>query len=119
MVELNPQNRLKRLPRFVGWTVLPVLFVIAGAIALKQEFHSGQRAGEAVAAADDMPKDEFERRVHDYLLAHPEVIGEASNRLEAKQREQEAARGRALLKSHADQVFHDPADPVGGNPSGD
>jgi protein-disulfide isomerase len=117
MVQLSPQNRSKPLQRIVGWTVL-LLLVIAAIIALKQEFRLSQSAGEAVAAAD-MPKDEFERRVHDYLLAHPEVIGEAVNRLEAKQREQEAARGRAALKSHADQVFHDAADPVGGNPSGD
>src|SRR5262249_35983485 len=86
---------------------------------LKQEFRSGQNAVEASAALVNMPKDEFERRVHDYLLAHPEIVGEAINRLEAKQREQEVARGRAALKSQADQVFRDPADPVSGNPSGD
>jgi protein-disulfide isomerase len=118
MIELNPQTRPKRLPQIVGWTVLSLLF-IGAIIALKQEFRSSQSRGEAIAAADDMPKDEFERRVHDYLLAHPEVIGEAINRLEARERQQEAARGQAALKSHAEQVFHDPADPVGGNPSGD
>jgi protein-disulfide isomerase len=109
----------KRLPRIVGWAVLSLLF-IGAMIALSQEFRGHQGAGEAAdAAVGNMPKDEFERRVQDYLLAHPEVIGEAIKRLEAQQREQEVARGQAALKSHADQVFRDPADPVGGNPSGD
>jgi protein-disulfide isomerase len=57
--------------------------------------------------------------VHDYLLSHPEIVGESIHRLEGQQRQQEAARQRAALNSHANQVFHDPADPVGGNPSGD
>jgi protein-disulfide isomerase len=100
--------------------MLSLLF-IAAMVALMQEFRWRQSAGEAVtvAAVDNVPKDEFERRVHDYLLAHPEVVSEAIHRLEAQQRQQEAARGRAALKSHADQVFRDPADPVGGNPNGD
>jgi protein-disulfide isomerase len=107
----------KRLPRFFGWTVLSLLLIIAGTIALKQESRWGRSADEA-GAAGNMPKDEFERRVHDYLLAHPDVVREAINRLDAQQREQETARGRAALKSHADQVFRDPTDPVGGNPNG-
>jgi protein-disulfide isomerase len=118
MTEPNPQYRPKWLPQIVGWTVLSPLF-IGALIALKQELHSDHSAGEPVVAADGMPKGEFERRVQDYLLAHPEVISEAINRLEAREREQEVARGQAALKSHADQVFRDPADPVGGNLSGD
>jgi Copper resistance protein ScsC N-terminal domain len=82
MIELNPQNRSKRLLHIVGWTMLSLL-LIAAMIALTQEFRWRQSAGEAaVAAAGNVPKDEFERRVHDYLLAHPEVIGEAIHRLE-------------------------------------
>src|SRR5690349_20637462 len=118
MIEPNPQSRPNRLPRIVGWMVLSLLF-IGAIIGIKQQFRSSQSAAEAGAAPDNMPKDEFERRVHAYLLAHPEVISEAINRLEAQQREQEAARGQAALKSHLDQVFRDPTDPVGGNPKGD
>jgi copper resistance ScsC-like protein len=88
-------------------------------ITLKQELRLGQSVVEANTALVNMPKYEFEQRIHSYLLAYPEVIREAINRLEAQQREREAVRGQAALKSHADQVFRDPADPVGGNPSGD
>jgi protein-disulfide isomerase len=118
MFELNPEN--KRLTQIFGWAFLSLLVIIAGTIALEQVARWRQSAGEAaVTAAGNIPKDEFERRVHDYLLAHPEVVSEAMHRLEAQQHQQEVARGRAALKSHADQVFHDPADPVGGNPNGD
>ncbi|WGS21083.1 MULTISPECIES: DsbA family protein [unclassified Bradyrhizobium] len=71
------------------------------------------------AAAAEMPQDEFEQRVKNYLLAHPEVIGEALSRLEAKRGEQDAAEGKAALKAHASEVFQDPDSPIGGNPNGD
>jgi hypothetical protein len=104
MVELNPQNRSKRLPRIFAWTFLSLLFV--GVIfVLKEEFRWGQSAGGAGPAVAGMPKDEFERRVHDYLLAHPEVISEAINRLEAQQRQQEAARGKAALNHTLTKSF--------------
>jgi protein-disulfide isomerase len=76
---------------------------------------------EAVAAEAPatMSKDEFEQRVRAYLLEHPEVIGEAINRLEAQQREQDAKLGQAALKSHLNEVFGDANDPVGGNLKGD
>jgi hypothetical protein len=82
MIELNSQNIPTRLSRIVGWTVLSLLF-IGAIIALKQEFRSSQSAGEAVAAADDMPKDQFERRVRAFR-------GErASTRLEQAELEEQ------------------------------
>ena len=39
------------------------------------------------ALAAEMSQEEFEQRVRNYLLEHPEVLGEALNRLEAKQGE--------------------------------
>lgn len=95
------------------------LFFVA-AIGAGLTLDPGLRRGPSAAeATSNMPKDEFERRVRDYLLAHPEVIAEAINRLEAKQREQEVNNARVILKSRANEVFHDPGSPVGGNPKGD
>jgi len=70
------------------------------------------------AVAADTSQDEFEQRVRNYLLAHPEVISDALNRLEAKQGEQDAAAAQAALKAHAAEVFQDPDSPVSGNPNG-
>jgi len=73
---------------------------------------------QAPANADSMPQEEFERRVHDYLIAHPEVVTEALQTLEARQREADAKAAKAALAAKADEVFRDPASPVGGNAEG-
>jgi len=78
----------------------------------------GLHLGSAALAAD-MSQAEFEKRVRDYLLEHPEVVGDALNRLEAKQGELDAAAATVALKSHAAEVFQDPDSPVSGNPKGD
>ena len=68
----------------LAWAILPVLMLgIAVAwLAKLSDFHVG-----SVAAAVEMSQTEFEKHVRAYLLEHPEVIGEALNRLEAKQGE--------------------------------
>jgi len=123
MTDRAPQNGPRRLWRIGSVRLLPVLLLVLGGAwyMLGPTLRAGLNTGEATAAeaTAGMSKDEFERRVHDYLIAHPEVIGEAVNRLEALQREQEAKQAQVVLKSRADQVFHDPDDPVGGNPNGD
>jgi protein-disulfide isomerase len=104
------------LPRTVWWLALP-LFVIVAVVAwivLDPGFH---RIGSNVTT--EMASDDFGRRVHDYLLQHPEVIMEAVGRLEARTRAEEESEAQSVLKARADEVFRDPASPVGGNPAGD
>ncbi len=118
MTESPSQDRTKRSRRIIDWLLVSLFFVAAfGAwFTLDIGVRRGVSAAEVVSS---MSKDEFERRVHDYLLAHPEVVAEAINRLEARQREQEAATSQAALKSRVDEVFHDPNSPIGGNLKGD
>ncbi len=123
MIEGVPQNGPKRPWWISGFWFVPVILILLGGAwyALAPNVRWVSSAGEATAADANagMSKEQFERRVHDYLIAHPEVIGEAINRLEVRQREQEAKQAGATLKLHADQVFRDPDDPIGGNPKGD
>lgn len=74
--------------------------------------------GQAIAAGE-MSQGQFEQRVRDYILAHPEVIMEALQNLDARQREAEAKEAKATLAAKADEIFRDPASPVGGNAEGD
>jgi len=74
--------------------------------------------GEASRAAQ-MPQQEFEQRVRAYLLDNPEIIFEAAQRLQARQRATEATEGQTALKMRIDAVLRDPDSPVGGNPAGD
>ena len=116
--QMNPNSS-----RIISWVLVSLAIVgMAGAgFALDpgMQWVRGLGATAAAEAASAMSKAEFEQRVHAYLLEHPEVVAEAISRLEARQREQEAKLGQAALKSHADEVFRDPSDPVGGNASGD
>jgi protein-disulfide isomerase len=69
-------------------------------------------------AAGEMSQDQFDQRVHDYILAHPEVVMQALQSLDARQREAEAAEAKAVLVSRADDIFRDKLSPVGGNAEG-
>jgi protein-disulfide isomerase len=63
--------------------------------------------------------DEFEQRVREYLLKNPEVIMEALQILQQRQRAAEAATLKRTIAERIDDILNDPAAPVGGNPSGD
>lgn len=100
-----------------GTAALLVVFAAAGAWYL---LDPGFRPGaEPTEDAVDMPQDEFDRRVRDYIHANPEVIIAALRGLEARQRETAASEVQAVLDARADEIFRDKESPVGGNPQGD
>jgi protein-disulfide isomerase len=76
------------------------------------------------APADDssltpQQKTEFEKLVHDYIVAHPEVIKEAIQALQAKEEQSKADAQTQAVVSNKDAIFNDPDTPVAGNPMGD
>src|SRR5260370_9786138 len=104
--------------RFIAWLVLPLILV--GAAAAWMAFDPGFRREHQIAnLSTDVPNDEFERRVHDYLMAHPDVIMQSVNQLEARQRAKEETEVQEIVKSRADEIFRDAAAPTGGNLNGD
>jgi protein-disulfide isomerase len=96
----------------VGVLSLLVVAVIGAWIALDRKHRTPDIAA-------DMPQAEFERRVRDYLLDHPEVIMEAVSRFEARQRTEEESAGQKVVQQRAEEIFRDPDSPVVGNPNGD
>jgi protein-disulfide isomerase len=102
--------------RIPAWVVIAVLVFGGGSVWLVKShgFHL-----VSVGSAAEMSQTEFEQRVKNYLLEHPEVISEAINRLEAKQGEQDAAAAKTRLQPYTAEVFEDPNSPVSGNPNGD
>ncbi len=60
----------------------------------------------------------FGKRVRAYLLAHPEVLQETFERLQAKEDAGKAAGARAAIASRRNLLERDPRDPVLGNPRG-
>ena len=62
---------------------------------------------------------EIEAILVEYLLAHPEVVVEALRAYERRQAELQAAQARQAIAERADELFHDPATPIGGDPEGE
>jgi protein-disulfide isomerase len=61
---------------------------------------------------------EIEKIVHDYLIAHPEVLQEAMAELEKRQAAAEAEKHKDAVKEHAQALFSSPRQVVLGNPQG-
>ncbi|MFH1344098.1 MAG: DsbA family protein [Pseudomonadota bacterium] len=104
--------------RYAAWLVLPL--IVVGAVAAWLAFDPGFRREHQIASLSiDAPKDEFERRVRDYLMANPDVIMQSVNQLEARQRTKDQTEVQAIVKSRAEEIFSDAEAPTGGNPNGD
>lgn len=61
----------------------------------------------------------FEAEVRAYLLAHPDVLVEAMQVLQARQQANEAARDAQAVADNLQALENDPNSWVGGNPNGD
>ena len=77
-------------------------------------------APQTVRAQNFTPvqRGEIERVVHDYLIAHPEVLQEAMAELEKRQTAAEAEKHQAAVKDHAKVLFSSPNQVTLGNPNG-
>ena len=69
------------------------------------------------AAPADRPA--IEQIIHDYLIAHPEVVVEALKANDARAKAEEEADTRAQIAKHQDELLRDSESPIGGNPKGD
>ena len=83
----------------------------------------GAGLGAASAHADETPspaqRQMLDQVIHDYLLNHPEVVIEALKAADAKAKAQQENEARAEIVKRRDELLHDPASPVAGNPDGD
>jgi protein-disulfide isomerase len=64
-------------------------------------------------------KSEIEKIIHDYLLAHPEVLQDAMAELEKRQNAEDAAKHLASIKDNATAIFTSPRQVNLGNLQGD
>ena len=76
-------------------------------------------AAPSVGCSAEPPADRaFGERVRAYLLQHPEVIGEALERMRAQEAERTAADARAAISEHRRDIERDARDPVAGATAG-
>jgi protein-disulfide isomerase len=71
------------------------------------------------AEAAELPVEQIEKIVREYLLREPEVIYQALEELQRRQAEAAAARQLAAIAANEGKLLNDPTSPVGGNPDGD
>jgi protein-disulfide isomerase len=69
--------------------------------------------------APALTREQVEQIVREYLVKHPEIIVEALETLEARQRQATQADQRNAVAAHQEQLYRDPDAPVAGNPAGD
>jgi protein-disulfide isomerase len=93
--------------------ISPLRLLAAGAVAL---------IGIATATAAEISpaqRGDIEKIVHDYIIAHPEVLQEAIAELEKRQAQAQALKQQASVKDNAAEIFNSPRQVVLGNPHGD
>jgi protein-disulfide isomerase len=73
----------------------------------------------AQAEEPELPADQVEKIVRDYLLREPEIIYEALQELQRRQTEAAAARQREAIAANQSELLEAAHTPVGGNPNGD
>ncbi len=74
---------------------------------------------QAQETFDAKQTDAVRKIVRDYLMEHPEVIGEAIEALREKMRAQAESEAKKAIESRKDEIFSDANDPVLGNAKGD
>lgn len=74
-------------------------------------------AADANSSMSDTQKKEIEKVVHDYLVANPEVLLEASQALQQKQQQNMQQQAQSAIKENTNQLFEGKTT-VLGNPKG-
>jgi protein-disulfide isomerase len=77
------------------------------------------RQGRNQIATASIDAAQVEKIVAGYLRQHPEAVYAALQAYQKQQQAEQADALRATIKATADELLHDQATPVGGNPAGD
>jgi len=96
---------------------MPSFRLIAAALAAA--VLCGAPLSASAQSFSDTQRGDIETIVHNYLLAHPEVLEEAMAELNKRQAAAGAAKHEATISQNADTIFNSPRGVVLGNKDGD
>jgi protein-disulfide isomerase len=94
------------MPRFIAPALLALALCGAPFAVAAENFGESQRS-------------EIETIIKNYLLAHPEVLEEATNELTKRKADAEAKRHEATITENAETIFNSPRGVTLGNKDGD
>lgn len=100
-----------RRPATVTIAILVLLLATFGMSAASLLVSLGYIGGE--------PRADFASQAKQYLLSNPEVIVEAVNGMQERQTAAIEDEMTAIVSARSEEIFNDPASPVGGNLQGD
>jgi protein-disulfide isomerase len=95
--------------------LVPLFRSVAFTTVLFAAFWSGPAVSQALSPEQ---KQQFEHMIHDYLVAHPEVVIEALEAERTRHAQERANAASAAVDARRDELLNDPNSPVGGNPKG-
>jgi len=100
--------------RAAGSAVVALLAAMAMTGAAAQD-----SATQPPASAVELPVDQIEAIVRDYLMREPQIIYDALQELQRREAVAEADRRKATLAARQDDLFYNASTPVAGNRDGD
>lgn len=78
----------------------------------------GSARAESEGSATELPVEQVEKIVREYLMREPEIIYQALQELQRRQADATAERQRAAVAANHARLFEQSIDPVAGNPEG-
>ena len=115
---LQTCREISRLKDIRPWFIFAIIFMVTMLSTMMLGLKVSVAANDKVLSTP-VPEDEFNRRIRSFILENPEVIIEAMELFDAKQREAKRVEAVAALTTRADEILRDPTSPVDGNPAGD
>jgi protein-disulfide isomerase len=118
-IETNTQGSSSCLPLLLGaFFAMPLrmTFVLLSLACLL--LNAMQPHATAAADITSSQREAIEDIIHDYLMQNTGVLTEALHRAEDKLKRDANAKARKALIDRRDEIFDDPATPVGGDPKG-
>jgi protein-disulfide isomerase len=97
------------------WTMIAMMALATG-LALPA---AAQAPAPTTAKTDAAERARLKEIVREVLKENPELVLDAIQALEAKERDEATAKSAQALKQYRDRLEHDAGDPVAGNPKGD
>jgi len=76
-------------------------------------------AAKNTTSASTLVAEPIDVAIERYIRAHPEVIEQSLQAMEAKREAEQKERQKIALKTKQDELLHDPMSPVSGNPKGE
>lgn len=108
----NQEVKMNRLSKTVLSAAAGIMLA-----SLAPSVSAEEATGTGILRPAGFSKEEIETIVHDYLLEHPEIILEVTQKLKADQGEYQARADRKLIESQYDAIFNDQRDGTSGAPA--